>query len=280
MARVAIVGVGAIGGALAGLLETAGRHEITLCTRRPINALMVHTPDGDVQVSARNLTDPARAEAVDWVIVATKTYDAEGAAAWLPALCASGAPVAIVQNGVEHRERFAPYLSADRLLPVVIDVPTERQTDGCVRVRGATLMKVEDMQLGRDFAGLFTGTAAKMMLVDDFTTAAWWKLCINSVGALNALALKPAGILREEAMSRVAMEMVAECVAVGRAEGAKLEMVAVQRPPPLSDRSRGPVGSHGRQSPCFAIAPKESMLSATGPSPQNIATPPPWFAYM
>jgi 2-dehydropantoate 2-reductase len=223
MARVAIVGVGAIGGALAGLLQTAARHEITLCTRRPINALMVHTPEGDVQVNAFNVTEPQRAEAADWVIVATKTYDAEGAAAWFPTLCATGAPVAIVQNGVEHRERFAPYLSTDRLLPVVIDVPTERQTDGSVRVRGATLMKVEDTQLGRDFAALFTGTTAKLMLVDDFTTAAWWKLCINSVGALNALALKPAGILREEAMGRVAMEMVAECVAVGRAEGAHLD---------------------------------------------------------
>jgi 2-dehydropantoate 2-reductase len=62
-----------------------------------------------------------------------------------------------------------------------------------------------------------------MVLVDDFTTAAWWKLSINSVGALNAIALKPAGILRDEAMGRVATEMVAECVAVGRAEGATLE---------------------------------------------------------
>ncbi len=36
MARVAIVGVGAIGGAIAGLLEMAGGHEILLCTRRPL----------------------------------------------------------------------------------------------------------------------------------------------------------------------------------------------------------------------------------------------------
>jgi 2-dehydropantoate 2-reductase len=180
-------------------------------------------PEGDVRVRVKNATHPSNAEAVDWVIVATKTYDAGGAAAWFPVLCSSGAKVAIVQNGVEHRERFQPYLSADRLLPVVIDCPTERRADGSVNVRGATLMKVEDLPLGREFAGLFAGTAAKMVLVDDFTTAAWWKLCINSAGALNAIALKPAGILRDEAMGRVAMEMVAECVAVGRAEGAHLD---------------------------------------------------------
>jgi 2-dehydropantoate 2-reductase len=157
------------------------------------------------------------------VIVATKAYDAAGAAAWFPALCAGGAKVAIVQNGVEHRERFAPYLSTDRLLPVVIDCPTERQPDGSVNVRGDTLMKVESSAMGREVADLFAGTTAITMIVDDFTTAAWWKLCINSVGALNALTLKPAGILREEAMVRVGMEMVAEAVAVGRAEGAQLE---------------------------------------------------------
>jgi 2-dehydropantoate 2-reductase len=35
--------------------------------------------------------------------------------------------------------------------------------------------------------------------------------------------LKPAGLLRDEAMGRIAMEMVTECVAVGRAEGAQLD---------------------------------------------------------
>lgn len=223
MARVAIVGVGAIGGTLAGLLHSAGQHEIMLCTRRPMTALLVHTPEGDVQVKARNATNPTEAETADWVIVSTKTYDAAGAAAWFPALCAKDTRVAVVQNGVEHRERFQPYVSADRLLPVVIDCPAERRPDDSVDVRGAALMKVEDEPLGREFAELFNGSSAKIVLVEDFTTAAWWKLCINSVGALNALTLKPAGLLRDETMARLALELVAECVEVGRAEGAQFD---------------------------------------------------------
>lgn len=83
MARVAIVGVGAIGGALAALLEVTGRHQITLCTRRSLPALTVKTPEGVVHVKAKNVTDPAKAVTVDWVLMATKTYDAEGAATWL-----------------------------------------------------------------------------------------------------------------------------------------------------------------------------------------------------
>ena len=35
MARIAIVGVGAIGGVVASLLQSAGRHELVLCVRRP-----------------------------------------------------------------------------------------------------------------------------------------------------------------------------------------------------------------------------------------------------
>ena len=223
MAKVAIVGVGAIGGALAGFLETAGGHEVTLCTRRPMPRLTVKTAERAFEVHARNVTQPADAGPVDWVLVATKTYDAAGAAAWFPALCANGAPVAIVQNGVEHRERFAPYLSPGQLLPVVIDCPVERAAQDTVLVRGPALMKVEDTNLGRSFAALFTGSGVRMERVDDFTTAMWWKLCVNSVGALNALSLKPSGVLRGEAMHRLGLAMVAECAAVARAEGAHLD---------------------------------------------------------
>jgi 2-dehydropantoate 2-reductase len=222
MARVAIVGVGAIGGTLAGLLQRAGRHEITLCTRRPLPALTVHTHDDVVHVTARNVTDPAQAEAVDWVLVASKGYDATATALWFSRLCAGGAPVAVLQNGIEHRERFENYVSPERLVPVVIDCPAERTQDGTVMMRGPATMKLEDTALGRDFAGLFAGRDVTIDLVSDFVTAMWWKLCVNSVGALSALALKPSGILRGEAMSRVALRMVAECAAVGRAEGAEL----------------------------------------------------------
>lgn len=223
MARIAIVGVGAIGGALASLLETAGGHELVLCTRRPLPQLVADTPQGQVRVRAANLTDPAAATPVDWVLVATKAYDSESAAAWFPGLCAEGAPVAIIQNGVEHRERFAAFVSAERLLPVVIDCPVERRADSSIHVRGTVLLKVEDSPLGRSFLSLFEGAGANLVPVEDFTTAAWWKLCMNSVGALNALSLQPVRVLWDERIKAVGRQMAAECLAVARAEGAKLD---------------------------------------------------------
>jgi 2-dehydropantoate 2-reductase len=223
MARVAVVGVGAIGGALAALLQIAGRHQITLCTRRPLESLVVQTPGGVVTVQAANLTDPLQAEPVDWVFVATKAYDAKGAAAWLQPLCRNHAPVAIFQNGVEHRERFAPYVNPELIVPVIIDCPVERQGDGVVLQRGAARIQVEAEPRGEEFARLLDGTSAQIELTGDFLTAAWRKLCINAPGALSALTLKPAGVLRDEALGQTALGMIAECVAVGRAEGAQLD---------------------------------------------------------
>jgi 2-dehydropantoate 2-reductase len=242
MARIAIVGVGAIGGAIAGLLQMSGKHEIVLCTRRPLPQLTVALPSGDVRVTARNVTDPAIADPADLVIVATKTYDAEGAAQWFPALCANGAPVAVVQNGVEHRERFAPYLEQARLLPVIIDCPAERRAEGDVLVRAPARISVEDIPLGRQFAVLFANTPAQVDVTSDFITAAWRKLCLNSVGALNALTLQPSGLLRDEAIGQLALEMIAECVAVGRAEGAQ-----------LSDSLGEEILAHYRQGPPDSI---------------------------
>ena len=222
MPKIAIVGVGAIGGVLAGLLQTAATHQITLYTRRPLPSLRVDTPEGPIQVAARNITDPAAARPVDWVFVATKTYDAPGAATWFPTLCGPATRVAIIQNGVEHRQTFAPWLPPPAILPVVIDVPAERRPDGSVLQRSAALLRVPDGPAGTAFAALFAGTLAQVELTDDFLTAAWRKLCLNSAGILSALVLKPTGVMHDEALGQAALQIVAECVAVGRAEGAKL----------------------------------------------------------
>jgi 2-dehydropantoate 2-reductase len=252
MARIAIVGVGAIGGVTAALLQQAGGHELLLCTRRPMSGLLVETPAGIVDVQATFVTNPSDAFEVDWVIVATKAYDVGGAAKWLERLCSKGAPVAVLQNGVEHRERFAPYVSMEKILPVMVDCPAERQAPDRVRQRGVMHLKVPDSAQGRDFVELFAGTSTDATVVPDFLSVVWRKLCFNSAGVLSALVLKPAGVVREEALGNVALQIIRECAAVARAEGAQLEedvpdlVLAAQRAAPadsinsmLADRQAG-----------------------------------------
>lgn len=222
MATIAIIGPGSIGGVLAGALQGCGRHRLVLCSRRPLAALVVETTGGRVTLPAA-LTDPAQGKPVDWVLVATKAYDAAGAAAWFPTLVAPTTRVAIVQNGVEHRERFAAWLPPERLLPVMIDCPAERRSPEHVVQRGPGQMAVPAGKTGEEFAALFAGTTLEAQAVADFRTAIWRKLCINSAGVINALLLKPAGVFHDDEIARLALAIIRECIAVGRAEGAVIE---------------------------------------------------------
>jgi len=278
MARIAIVGVGAIGGVTAALLQAAGGHELLLCTRRSMSGLSVETPDGLVNVDATFVTDPSAVVDVDWVIVATKAYDVAGAAKWLERLCRKGAPVAVLQNGVEHRERFAPYAAMEKILPVMVDCPAERQAPDRVRQRGVMHLKVPDSVLGRNFVELFAGTKADATVVPDFLSVVWRKLCFNSAGVLSALVLQPAGVVRGEALGEVALQIIRECAAVARAEGAKLEenvadvVLAAQRAAPadsinsmLADRQAGrPVEIDARNGVIVRLGRKHGI-----PTPAN-----------
>ena len=223
MATIAIIGPGAVGGVIAGWLTRRGGHDLTLCARRPPGDMTVELSSGPVKLTAKVLTDPTLARPVDWVLVTTKAYDAAGAAAWFPSLVGPQSRVGILQNGVEHRERFTPYLNAAQLLPVMVDCPAERPAPGRIIQRGPGRLAVPAGPDGAAFADLFAGTDLEVGQVADFKTAIWRKLCLNSVGAINALLLKPAGIFQNEDIGRLAVQLARECIAVGRAEGAVLE---------------------------------------------------------
>src|SRR6478609_4981179 len=219
----ALIGPGAVGGVIAASLVQRGGLNVTLCARRPLGELSVELSTGPVKFVPTVLTDPAQGRPVDWVLVATKAYDAAGAAAWFPGLVGPQTRVAILQNGVEHRERFATWLTADKITPVMVDIPAERPSPGRILQRGAGKMIVPAGPAGAQFVALFAGTAINVSETPDFKSAVWRKLCLNSVGAINALLLKPTGVFRDEAVGRLALALARECLLVGRAEGAVLE---------------------------------------------------------
>ena len=239
MARIAIVGAGAIGAVAASLLQSTGQHELALCVRRPIQGLIVETPAIGIRsgmseeirpetlLDAQIWTDPSQAEPVDWVLVATKAYDVPSTARWLERLRSASTPVAVLQNGVEHRERFAPFIDANAIVPVIVDCPAERRpaTDGIDRVaqRGPMSLRVPADVHGEAFVALFRGSLADAEVTADWTTIAWKKLCHNAAGVLSALLLQPTGVLRDNDIGDLAVDLVRECVAVGRAEDARLD---------------------------------------------------------
>ena len=64
----------------------------------------------------------------------------------------------------------------------------------------------------------------RIQVTDDFMTRQWEKLCLNaSSGSISTLTLNPDAIATVPGLKDLAKTIPRECIAVGRAEGAKLE---------------------------------------------------------
>lgn len=225
MPRIAIVGAGAIGTVIAARLSARGGLDVNLCLRSGgFNGLEVQGPDGTVTATPTLYADPVQARAVDWVIATTKAYDSAAVAGtWLPALMGPDTRLAVLQNGVEHVANFAAHVDPTRILPVMLDIPAERLGPGRVLQRASGIMVVPDGPDSADFITLFDGTGITVTADADFTSVVWRKLCLNAAGAVSALLRQPAGIVHHAGAEPVMRALVTECVAVARAEGAKLD---------------------------------------------------------
>jgi 2-dehydropantoate 2-reductase len=223
MARVAVVGVGAIGATAAAAVQSAGGHELLLCGRRALDGVVVERPDGSaVEVDAPLLTDPVRVDApADWVLLTVKAHQTRGAAGWLSALCAGHTTVAVLQNGIDHVERVGPLVGAAHVLPVVNWCPVEPVAPGRVRQRDVLRLAVPGGPAGEGLAALL-GDHAEVTVGGEFAREAWRKLCANAVSGVMALAGRPAEIFALDDVREVARALAHECAAVARAEGVAL----------------------------------------------------------
>lgn len=224
VARVAIVGPGAIGTAVAASLHTGGSHELTLCGRTSAVAGRVRFADGrevslpgTVQSDPRDVAGPS-----DWVLLAVKTHQVAGTAEWLARLCGAGTRVLVLQNGVEQRSLVAPLTGPAPVVPAVVWFPAERVGPRSFRVGEAQRILLPDDEGGTAAAGLFGGTNVDARVIPDFLTEAWRKLCANAVASLMALVGRRAEVFARSDMATVARSLAAECLGVARAEGAEL----------------------------------------------------------
>lgn len=224
MARVAVVGVGAVGGYVAAQAAAAG-HDLVLCSRRPFDELQVASATGSVTVPTPAITDPTRATPVDWVLVATKSHQSSAAQPWLAHLCdARTRAVVVLQNGVEQVARVTAPPAGTPVLPAVVRCGAESPRPGMVVHHGGSGLDVEAGPLGQALAELFARSDLVVDLVDDLATAQWHKLLLNAVSwPLTALPGRRLGVFRQPAAQRLGREVLLECLAVARAEGAHLD---------------------------------------------------------
>ena len=223
MSNVAVLGVGAIGGVFGVRLCRSDSHDVTLCVRKPLDKLVVETPDSVIESPVECVTSPSETRPVDCILLAVKGHQVPDVAPWLEALVGDDTIVAVLQNGVEHRERTEPYARGAEVVPVVVNCPADRLAPGHVVQQGGAQLVPEEGRGAQFLASLFEDTDVPVKPTSDFTTASWAKLC-NNIGAGPATALtnKGRGVLNEPEIAELCRGLVRECAAVGRAEGAKL----------------------------------------------------------
>lgn len=221
---IAVVGLGAIGGIVAGCLRAADRHDVIACVRTPVSKIIVERPEDRVELPLEALTDPAEAQPVDWVLLCTKAQQSASTAAWLAKLCGPDTRVATMQNGMGHAQRLAPFVGGAKVVPAIVYFNGERFAPDHMRFRraGDYELAVGDDADSRDLCALLDGTPMRIDVNPDFHTLAWKKLLINAVAnPVTALTEQRQAVFRRPDIEALCIAVLDEAVAVGLADGAK-----------------------------------------------------------
>jgi 2-dehydropantoate 2-reductase len=221
--NIALVGPGAVGTTVAALLYKAG-HSVLVCGHTPRDSIELR-PDGEdpIVVPGPVHTDPSEVSGpVDLVVLAVKATQNDDAAGWLARLCDEHTIVAVLQNGVEQVEQVKPHCPSSPVIPGIVWYSAETQPEGWVRLRGEAALVLPSGPAAATVAELLRDAGCRVDSDPDFITAAWRKLLTNALAGFMALSARRSGMFRRDDVAAMSRHYVAECLAVARAEGARL----------------------------------------------------------
>lgn len=238
MAKVAIVGCGAMGSVYAALMVDAG-HEVHAVTLWPDHAEAMNTSglrcegaSGDRTVAIHGSTTTDGIGPCDLVIIATKAFDVEAAAMSCQSLLGPGTIVQTIQNGLGSPEKAAPILGADRIaVGVVGGFGASMRGPGHVHHNGMEMIRFGayaglPSQLLQASAKIWESAGFKVALFDDIKQMVWEKLIMNVAfsGTSCTTGLTIGEILDDVDAWHVARGCAEEAIAVARASGITLDV--------------------------------------------------------
>ncbi|MFI6078673.1 2-dehydropantoate 2-reductase [Actinoplanes sp. NPDC051343] len=222
---IAIIGGGAIGSLFGAVLAELG-HQVVICGRRPNPRQTLRVDHGNETLlqPVEAITDPARAQPVDWILLATKAYDTNTATAWLRGLLGPSTKVAVLQNGIDQVDRVRPLLPpAVSIVPAVMYIAAELIETGHALWTFGETVAVPDDPAAEDFARLFTGARLRIVRRPDFAVAAWKKIMVNiATNPITTLTGRRMEVFADPGIVSLGGTLLQEAVMAGRAAGVEL----------------------------------------------------------
>lgn len=227
--KVAVMGAGAVGCYYGGMLARAG-HEVVLIARpQHVEAiardgLRMETTTFDEQVRLAASTDPSAVQDAKLVLFCVKSTDTESASAQIRPFLPADALVLCLQNGVDNADRLRTVLPQHAVAAAVVYVATEMAGPGHVKHHGRGELVIEPADASQAVAQALIAAGVPTEISDNVRGALWAKLILNcAYNAVSAITQLPYGkTVAGEGVKDVMRDVVAECLAVAKAEGVQV----------------------------------------------------------
>ena len=240
--RIAVLGVGAIGGIIGGYLTRAG-HDVTLIDQWPANVeairekgLTVSTQEGDFTVASNavhlgevcNISEP-----FDLVFLAMKSYDTEWATHFILRHMTGNGAIVSAQNGIND-ERIGPIAGWSRVVGCVITLgagmyePANPIRTSVADRLAFTIGEPSGIESARAHAiADMLGVVGPTKVTPNLWGQRWSKLAVNSMAnPICALTGLTSGESRSTpGVVDVTINIGAEVVRVGTALGVEVEPI-------------------------------------------------------
>ena len=241
--RIAVVGVGGVGGYFGGRLAQAQEDIVFIARGEHLRALQtqglsVESTKGDFVIQSVQATDdPAAVGVVDVVLVAVKAWQVPEAAKHIQPLVGPETIIVPLENGVEAPDQLAAVLGAQHVLGGLCRIVSFIAGPGLIRhaamepyvafgeLDNRPSERAQRLRQAFERAGVSAEIPANIQV------ALWEKfLFIVSISGVGAVTRAPAGVTRSLPQTRQMLEQaLREALAVGQALGIPLADETVLR---------------------------------------------------
>ncbi|MDE2484495.1 MAG: 2-dehydropantoate 2-reductase [candidate division NC10 bacterium] len=237
--KVAVVGVGAVGGYFGGLLAKGGADVTFIARGKCLEALRakgltIKSVKGDFSIRVRATDDAAKVGPVDLVLFCVKSYDTESAIRQALSMVGRESIVMSLQNGIDNEEKIASFVGKEKVLAGVAYIGASVLEPGvvCHQESGRIVFGEVDGDLSDRVTRLkafFDRYGLPAEGSPDMKKILWAKLAWNApFNAINTLIGGPVKAIIENPQAfELARRVTEEVVIVANASGVPLDFEQV-----------------------------------------------------